>query len=51
MRRRNKWLLALAIVIVVLVGVRLALEPMLLRYANDKLDALPAYGGHIDDRS
>ena len=49
MRRRNKWLLALAIVAVVLVGVRLALEPVLLDYANDKLDALPAYGGHIDD--
>jgi hypothetical protein len=28
---------------------RLALEPILLDYANDKLDALPAYGGHIDD--
>jgi hypothetical protein len=49
MRRRNKWLLALAIVAVVLVGVRLALEPVLLDYANDKLDALPSYGGHIDD--
>jgi len=49
MRRRNKWLLALAIVAVVLVGIRLALEPVLLRYANNKLDALPAYGGHIDD--
>jgi hypothetical protein len=49
MRRRNKYLLALAIVVVVLVGIRLALEPVLLRYANDKLDALPAYGGHIDD--
>ena len=49
MRRRNKWLLALAIVAVVLVGVRLALEPVLLDYANDKLEALPSYGGHIDD--
>ena len=49
MRRRNKWLIALAITIVVLVGIRLALEPILLDYANDKLDALPAYGGHIDD--
>ena len=49
MRRRNKWLLALAIVAVVLVGIRLALEPVLLDYANDKLDALPSYGGHIDD--
>jgi hypothetical protein len=49
MRRRNKWLLALAVVAVVLIGIRLALEPVLLDYANDKLDALPAYGGHIDD--
>jgi hypothetical protein len=49
MRRRNKWLLALAIVVVVLVGIRLALEPVLLRYANRKLAALPAYSGHIDD--
>jgi len=49
MRRRNKYLLILASVVVVLVGIRLALEPILLDYANDKLDALPAYGGHIDD--
>ena len=49
MRRRNKYLLILGIVVVLLVGVRLALEPILLDYANDKLDALPAYGGHIDD--
>ena len=49
MRRRNKWLLGLAILVVVIIGIRLALEPVLLRYANDKLDALPAYGGHIDD--
>jgi uncharacterized protein DUF748 len=49
MRRRSKYLLILAIVVVVLVGVRLALEPVLLHYANGRLDALPAYGGHIDD--
>jgi uncharacterized protein DUF748 len=49
MRRRNKWLLGLAIVVVVIIGIRLALEPVLLRYANNKLDALPAYDGHIDD--
>ena len=49
MRRRDKYLLTLGIVVVVLVGVRLALEPVLLDYANDKLDALPSYGGHIGD--
>src|ERR1043165_5934756 len=49
MRRRNKYLLIFAIVVVVIVGVRLAMEPVLLDSANRKLDALPAYGGHIDD--
>lgn len=49
MRRRNKYLLTLGIVVVLLVAARLALEPVLLNYANKKLDALPAYGGHIDD--
>src|SRR3954452_6461108 len=49
MRRRNKYLLIFAIVVVVLVGIRLAMEPVLLHYANRKLAALPAYGGHIDD--
>ena len=47
MRRRNKYLLIIGIVVVVLIGARIALEPILLDYANDKLDALPAYGGHI----
>lgn len=49
MRRRNKYLLILGIVVLLLVGIRLALEPILLDYANKKLDALAAYGGHIDD--
>ena len=49
MRRRNKYLLIIGIVVVVLIGARIALEPILLDYANDKLDALPAYGGHIGD--
>ncbi|HEY7641044.1 MAG TPA: DUF748 domain-containing protein [Steroidobacteraceae bacterium] len=49
MTRRNKWLLALGIVVVLLIAIRLALEPILLDYANDKLDALNAYEGHIDD--
>jgi hypothetical protein len=31
------------------VAMRLALEPILLDYANDKLDALKAYDGRIDD--
>jgi hypothetical protein len=49
MRSRNKWLLILAIVVVVLVAARLALEPILLDYANRKIDALNAYDGHIGD--
>jgi hypothetical protein len=49
MRRANKYLLILGSVVLVLVAVRLAMEPLLLRYANDKLDALQAYDGHIDD--
>ena len=49
MRRRNKYLLILGIVVVLLVAMRLALEPILLDYANDKLDALKAYDGRIDD--
>jgi uncharacterized protein involved in outer membrane biogenesis len=49
MRRRNKWLLIIGIVVVLLVAARLALEPILLDYANRKIDALNAYGGHIGD--
>src|ERR1044072_6979766 len=49
MRRRNKYLLIAGIVVVLLIGIRLALEPVLLDYASDKLDAPPAYGGHIGD--
>ena len=49
MRRRNKWLLILGIVVVLLVAARLALEPILLDYANRKLNALNSYDGHIDD--
>ena len=49
MRRSNKYLLAVGIVVLVLVGIRLALEPILLHYANRKIDALNAYEGHIDD--
>jgi hypothetical protein len=49
MRRRNKYLLTLAIVVVVLIGARLALEPVLLDYVNDKINALQSYDGHIED--
>ncbi|HEV8331224.1 MAG TPA: DUF748 domain-containing protein [Steroidobacteraceae bacterium] len=49
MRRSNKYLLILGSVVVLLVAARLALEPILLDYANKKLNALKAYDGHIDD--
>lgn len=45
----RKWLLALGIVVALLVAARLALEPILLDYANSKLNALNSYQGHIDD--
>jgi hypothetical protein len=49
MRRRNKYLLIAGIIVVVLVAARLALEPILLDYANDKFAALEAYDGHVED--
>jgi hypothetical protein len=49
MRRRNKYLLIIGIVVVVLIGARVALEPIVLHYVNDHLDALPAYDGHVGD--
>jgi hypothetical protein len=49
MRRRNKYLLIIGIVVVVLVAARLALEPILLDYVNDKFDQLQAYDGRIED--
>lgn len=48
MVRRNKWLIAIAVIIVALVGVRLALPNMVRDYANKKLAAIDTYTGHID---
>jgi uncharacterized protein DUF748 len=49
MTRRNKWLLALAIVLVALIGLRLALPGILKDVMNDKLQALDAYTGHVNE--
>lgn len=49
MQRRHKYLLIVGIVVVALVAVRLAIEPVLRDYANDKLMALDSYDGHIDN--
>jgi hypothetical protein len=48
MTRRNKWLLAIAIIVIALVGFRLALPNMVRDYANRKLAAIDTYTGHID---
>jgi Domain of Unknown Function (DUF748) len=48
MQRRNKYLLILGIVVLALVAIRLAMEPVLRDYVNDKLMALENYDGHID---
>ncbi|HEU4602947.1 MAG TPA: DUF748 domain-containing protein [Steroidobacteraceae bacterium] len=48
MTRRNKWLLTLAIIVVALIGFRLALPGIVKDVTNEKLQALDAYTGHID---
>src|SRR3954471_17228051 len=48
MTRRNKWFVAIAIIVVALVGFRLALPNMIRDYTNDKLQGLDVYTGHID---
>jgi hypothetical protein len=47
--RGRKLLIALAILVAVLIGLRLALAPVILHYANRKLDQIPEYRGHIAD--
>jgi hypothetical protein len=47
--RRNKWLIALAAIVVLLVAVRVALPSVVRDYLNDKLQALEGYDGHVDD--
>lgn len=47
--RRRKWLIALAVAAAVLIGLRLALAPVILHFANRKLDQIPEYRGHIGD--
>lgn len=45
---RGKYLL-IAGVVVVLIGARVALKPILLDYVNDKFDSQQAYDGHVED--
>lgn len=49
MRRRDKWLLAGALLVVVIVAVRVALPTVLRDYVNGRLQALEGYDGHIED--
>jgi hypothetical protein len=47
--RGRKLLIILAIVAVVLIAIRIALAPVILHFANRKLDQIPEYRGHIAD--
>ncbi|MET0536187.1 MAG: DUF748 domain-containing protein [Steroidobacter sp.] len=49
MRRRDRWLIAVAVVIVILVAVRAAMPTLVRDYLNDNLQALEQYDGHVDD--
>ena len=48
-RPRNIALTVVAVLVVLLVALQLLLEPIVLRFANKKLDTLPGYKGHIED--
>lgn len=49
MSRRDKWLIAVAIVVVLAVAIRAALPTLVRNYVNDQLQALEGYDGHIED--
>lgn len=49
MRRRDQWLLGVAVVVLLLVAVRAALPSIVRDQLNDKLQALEGYDGHVDD--
>ena len=49
MRRRDKWLWSLAIVVVVLVAARVALPNVLKDEVNRRLKLLPQYEGQVED--
>jgi hypothetical protein len=49
MRRRDKWLIAGAVVIVLLVALRAAMPTVIRDYVNEQLQALEEYDGHVED--
>jgi hypothetical protein len=48
-RPRNIVLVLLGTLLILLVALQLLLEPIVLKFANRKLDELPGYKGHIED--
>ena len=49
MRRRDKWLIAVVVVIVLLVAIRAAMPTVIRDYVNDQLQALEQYNGQVED--
>lgn len=49
MRRRDQWLIAIVVLIVVAVAVRGALPVVVRNQVNHRLQALEQYDGHVDD--
>ena len=49
MRRRDKWLIAVLVLVVVAVAIRAALPTLIRDRVNAQLQALEEYDGHIDD--
>jgi hypothetical protein len=48
-RRRKVVLIVLGSLLVILIGLRIALPYILLRFANKELQTIPGYTGHVDD--
>lgn len=49
MRRRDKWLVGLLVVLVVAVAIRAALPTLIRDEINSRLQALEGYDGHVED--
>lgn len=47
--RARKAALWIAAVVLILIGIRAAMPPVILHFLNKKLDQIPEYRGHIDD--
>ena len=48
-RRRKVVLIVLGSLLVILIGLRIALPYILLRFVNKELQTIPGYTGHVDD--